>query len=280
MKRKLFCEISPFCYRISVEKEIFLRRVRDFFSNEKIAKTKDPSHELPNMVKSHASVLVRRLVGVDMRLQENKVKNIELACAKINGIIIKPGETFSFWRTVGRTKKKYGYKKGLSITRKGFSEQYGGGLCQMANMVHWLVLNSPLAVTELYHHSDALFPDDRRRVPFGTGTSVTYNNLDYRFRNDTDQSVQLLVRIEGGDLCGELLSERPFPFRYRLIEEDHHYSLEGEKYYRISNVIRLVTDRASGELIRRETVLRNHSEVMYDYSLIPADEIRESGVPV
>ena len=280
MKRKLFCEISPFCYRISVEKEIFLRRVRDFFSNEKIAKTKDPSHELPNMVKSHASVLVRRLVGVDMRLQENKVKNIELACAKINGIIIKPGETFSFWRTVGRTKKKYGYKKGLSITRKGFSEQYGGGLCQMANMVHWLVLNSPLTVTELHHHSDALFPDDRRRIPFGTGTSVTYNNLDYRFRNDTDQSVQLLVRIEGGDLCGELLSERPFPFRYRLIEEDHHYSLEGEKYYRISNVIRLVTDRASGELIRRETVLRNHSEVMYDYSLIPADEIRESGVPV
>ncbi len=34
---------------------------------------------------------------------------------------------------------------------------YGGGLCQMANMIHYLVLNSPLEVTELHHHSDALF---------------------------------------------------------------------------------------------------------------------------
>ena len=49
----------------------------------------------------------------------------------------------------------------------------GGGLCQMANMIHWLILHTPLEVTELHHHSDALFPDVKRRVPFGTGTSIS-----------------------------------------------------------------------------------------------------------
>ena len=58
----------------------------------------------------------------------------------------------------------------------------------MANMIHWLVLHTPLTVTELHHHSDALFPDVKRRVPFGTGTSISYKALDYRFKNTTEYS--------------------------------------------------------------------------------------------
>ena len=88
---------------------------------------------------------------------------------------------------MGPSKKKYGYKEGLIIARNGMGKGYGGGICQLANMVHYLVLNSPLEVTELHHHSDALFPDERRRVPFGTGTSVWFNNSDYRFKKTTDQ---------------------------------------------------------------------------------------------
>ena len=64
-------------------------------------------------------------------------------------------------------------------------------MCQMANMIHYLILNSPLEVVEIHHHSDALFPDDRRRVPFGTGTSILYNNVDYRFRNNSNQDYLL-----------------------------------------------------------------------------------------
>ena len=222
MGRKLFCDINPTTYKISLEKEIFKRNVKDLFSEEKIAK-QHSKEVLPNIVKSHSSILIRKLNGVDLRLQENKVTNIMLACNKVNGLIIHPGETFSFWKTVGKATQKKGYKEGLVISSKGLTSGYGGGLCQMANMIHWLVLNSPLEVTELHHHSDALFPDERRRVPFGTGTSVSYNNIDYRFRNNTDQDVQILVWIEDGELLGELRSEREFPYRYKLIEENHHF---------------------------------------------------------
>ena len=273
MGRKLFCEINPTCYKISLKKEILLRNIKDMMSSERIAKTKIKK-ELSNIVKSHSSIMLRKLYGVDMKLQENKVTNIMLACNKINGIVIHPGETFSYWKTVGNPSKKNGYKEGLTIGKKGFREDYGGGLCQMANMIHYLVLNSPLEVTELHHHSDALFPDERRRVPFGTGTSVFYNNVDYRFKNNTDQDVQILVWTEKGELCGELRSEREFPCRYKLVEENHHFKKEGDKYYRISQVYRITIDKETGEEINKECILDNHSEVMYDYDLIPKDQIR------
>ena len=274
MSRKLFCQINPTCYKISIKKEILLRKIKDLISKEKIAKSKS-NIELPNIVKGHSSILIRKLYGVDLRLQENKVTNIMLACNKINNIIINPGEVFSFWNTVGRADKKHGYKEGLVIGGGGFRAGYGGGLCQMANMIHWLVLNSPLDVVELHHHSDALFPDERRRVPFGTGASVCYNNIDYRFKNNTDQKVQILVWIEDGELCGELRSEREFPCRYKLVEENHHFRKEGKKYYRISQVYRIVIDRLTNTELYKELVLDNHSEVLYDYSLIPANEIRD-----
>lgn len=218
--------------------------------------------------------MIRKLHGVDIQLQENKVTNIELACKKVNGIVIHPGETFSYWKTIGHATKKKGYKEGLIIAKNGLTKGYGGGLCQMANMIHWLVLNSPLTVTELHHHSDALFPDERRRVPFGTGTSVSYNNIDYRFKNNTDQDVQILVWCENGELCGELRSEREFPYRYKLVEENHHFKKEGDVFYRISQVYREVIDRSNNETVGKELILDNHSKVMYDYSLIPEDQIR------
>ena len=227
------------------------------------------------IVKSHSSLLIRKLHGVDIRLQENKVTNIRLACEKINGLVIRPGEIFSFWRVLGRPTKRRGFTSGLIISKNGLTSGIGGGLCQMANMIHFLVLNSPLEVTELHHHSDALFPDEKRRVPFGTGTSVAYNNVDYRFKNTTDSPVQLLLWIEDGYLCGELRCEKKFPYRYKLAEENHFFAKEGEDYYRNSRVYRIVIDRESGEEIAKELILENHSRVMYDYSLIPKDQIRE-----
>lgn len=272
MSRKLFCEISPTCYEISRRKEILKRNLKDFFSSVKIAKNHS-DEALPVIVKGHSSVLLRKLNGVDMELQQNKVFNIQIACDKINGIIVRPGETFSFWRMVGEPKEKYGFRKGMVIKGSQVSSGIGGGLCQMANMIHWLVLNSPLDVTELHHHSDALFPDERRRVPFGTGTSVYYNNVDYRFTNNTKQDVQILVWIENGELCGELRTTEPFRYRYKLTEENNHFSLENGEYYRISQVYRIVIDKSKNEEIRKELILDNHSKVMYDYSLIPKEQI-------
>lgn len=273
MSRKLFCELGPTAYKISVWKGIFLRNLGDLFKGEKYA-AKKSDDEFGSIVKSHSSLILRRLQGVDMTLQENKAVNLRLASEKINGIVIKPGETFSFWKTVGHPTEKGGYKEGLTVSsRKGLGKGIGGGLCQCANMVHWLVLHSPLTVTELHHHSDALFPDEKRRVPFGTGTSIFYNRLDYRFRNNTNQSFQLLLWTEDGYLCGELRSEKPIEEKYKIVEENHHFRKEGSDYYRNSLIYRLATNKTTGET-KKELILKNHSKVLYDHSLIPAEQIK------
>lgn len=270
--RKLFCQRNKVCYKISLFKEYLVRDIKDLCCGKKFAKQKAET-KLPNIVKGHRSMILRKLHGVDMRLQYHKMKNLKLASSKINGLIVRPGEVFSFWKTVKSATKRKGYEDGLVISGHTLSSGIGGGLCQLANMIHWLVLNSPLEVIELHHHSDALFPDEQRRVPFGTGTSIFYKNVDYRFQNTSNQNVQLLLWVNDGDLCGELRSETPFPYRYKIQEENNHFVKEKDTYYRISQIYRVTIDRKTGEEIARELILDNHSEVMYDAALIPQDQI-------
>ena len=274
-KRKLFCEISPLCYKISLQKEYILRDIHDITNRTDFADTYSEK-ELPCIVKGHRSVIVRQLKGVDLTLQQNKKKNLLLAGSCINGLIIKPNETFSFWKCIGNPSAKKGYIEGLVISGGNVSSGVGGGLCQLANLIHWMILHSPLTVTELHHHSDSIFPDSGRRVPFGTGTSVFYKNVDYRFKNTTDQSVQLLIWQEEGDLCGELRSEHPFEYKYRIIEKDHYFSEEEDGFYRNSKVFKLVMD-CEGNILDTELILKNHSKVLYDASLIPLEQIRNNG---
>ncbi len=272
-KDVLFCDINPTCYAISAQKEICKRHVKDMLSKDKIAKSHS-KHKLPNVISEQSSHLIKRGKGIDITLQENKAVNIRLACAKINGIIIHPGETFSFWKTVGKTTKRKGYKDGRVIEGNVLKPGIGGGLCNLSNTIHRMVLHSPLKVTEFHSHSDALAPDEGKRVPFSSGTSVSYNYIDYRFKNNSDQDIQLLLWCDDEELHGELRSERPFIYRFELSEEDHHFHKEGDKYYRISKIYKNVIDRSDGKIVARQLVLDNHSEVMFDYSLIPQDQIR------
>lgn len=271
-KNKLFCDLHPACYAISVQKEICKRHLKDLFSRETFAKTVQKDG-LRNLVFSHSSNMIKRAKGVDLRLQENKAENIRLACKKLNGLMIQPGEVFSFWRTVGKTSRRNGYKEGRVIQNNRLIAGTGGGLCNLANTIHLLVLHSPLDVTEFHCHSDALAPDEGKRIPFSAGTSVSYNYIDYRFKNNTDQNVQLLLWCEEEELHAELRSESAFPRRYQLVEENHHFAKEGEAFYRISKIYREVSDSATGRLLDKELILDNHSEVMYDYALIPKDQI-------
>lgn len=270
---KLFCEISPTTYKISQTKEIIKRSIQNFFSNEKFAKTKK-EEKLPNVVSSHSSALIKKGPGVDLKLQQNKVVNINIANKSLNHIIIHPGETFSFWKIVGNTTKRKGYKDGRVIIDNKLVPGVGGGLCNLANTIHYIVIHSPLKVTELHNHSDALAPDEGKRVPYANGTSVSYNNVDFRFLNNLDQDVQIVVWCDEEKSYAQLRSERELPHTYRIVEEDHHFAKENDKYFRISKIYKETIDKDSGKVIKKELIRDNHSEVMYDYSLIPEELIK------
>ena len=95
------------------------------------------------------------------------------------------------------------------------------------------------------------------------------------FKNNTDQSVQLFVWCENGQLKAELRSEEEFLWKYELVEEDHHFRKNGDKYYRNSRIYRNTVEKATERLVERKLVWNNRSMVMYDYDLIPEELIRE-----
>lgn len=266
MNRKLFCEISPLTYKISVQKNIIIRNIKDLISKNSFSKSKS-MEKLPYVIYEHKSLIRRVLGNVDMQLQENKATNLSLASPKVNGIIIKPGEVFSFWKLVGKTKKSKGYKEGLTISKSNPSSGIGGGMCQFTNLIHWMVLHSPLEIVEHHHHDGVdLFPDFNRQIPFGTGTSVSYNYLDYRFINNTDKTFQLITYVTDTHLCGELRASGTFDVKYHIKSKDEKFVRENGVVYREGKVFRDCIDKSTGNLLSSECIRENHAKVMYDTS--------------
>ena len=265
MARKLFCEISPFTYRISTEKEIMKRHLRDFCQKTHFAKEQREENSLPVIIYRHNSLIRRRLGNVNMQLQENKAVNLALAVKHIDGLLIHPGETFSVWKCIGRTTESKGYKEGLTITHGKPATGIGGGMCQLSNLIHWMVLHSELTITE-HHHHDALdlFPDHGHQIPFGTGTSISYNYIDYRVKNNTSNTYQLRLWVDDEYLCGELRAEEPLQYTYHIHAEDEYFSEEDGVVYRNGKVYRDTIDRNTGECIEHQLIRTNHARVMYE----------------
>ena len=88
MPRKLFCQISPFTYNLSVKKCRLLRKISDALTFKKIAKVKSDKI-LPQLIYRHSSLIRRRLGNVRMDLQENKAVNLSIAAPKVNKILIR-----------------------------------------------------------------------------------------------------------------------------------------------------------------------------------------------
>lgn len=264
MARKLFCEISPLTYKISAFKGRTVRRLRDLTSGQRFAKVKQ-MEPLPVSIIHHNSLIRRRLGNVNMTLQENKAVNLGIAAPCLNGVLIRPGETFSFWHLVGNATARRGFKEGLTISGGETKSGVGGGMCQMTNLIHWMILHTPLTIVEHHHHDGLdLFPDFNRQIPFGTGTSICYNYLDYRFRNDTEATYQLLVHVDGEYLRGELRSDRRQKLKYHIKSEHEGFVREDGVVYRVGEVWRDAIDPVTGNLVERTLIRTNHARVMYD----------------
>mgnify|MGYP003529710276 CR=1 FL=1 len=92
-ERKLFCEISPLTYRISVAKCRTERHMQNIFIYNDIARQKQDSL-LPALITSHKSLIRRKLGNVDPVLQENKAVNLSIAAPKVSNILIAPPMRF------------------------------------------------------------------------------------------------------------------------------------------------------------------------------------------
>ena len=263
MARKLLSQRHPLLYFISVSIKRIRRRLHWYFGPDTFVSTFS-IEKLPFRIKKHQSVLLKKLGESDQQLQINKITNLSIAHKHIDGVIIKPGEVFSFCKLVGLPTKRKGYLHGMEITFGQARPGIGGGICQISNLIHWLVIHSPLTVVERYHHSYDPFPDDGRVLPFGSGATVFYNYRDYQFKNNTNYTFQINLWLTDKCLEGELRIDKELDFAYHVIEKDHEFIKQGGQFFRKNEIWRnKIAKFEGGKILETELITKNFARVAY-----------------
>lgn len=249
---------------------IIRRSLRDWFGSTKWAKRRALPRCLYTL-KEHRSIILRPLKDVDMYLQENKRTNLRLAIAELNGLVIAPGEVFSVWRNVGRPSARKGYLEGLVLNQGRVDKGVGGGLCQLGNLLFWLFAHTPLAITERHRHSFDVFPDTNRSIPFGAGATLSYNYIDLRVENRTEDTYVLELWLDDTYLNGRIRASAPAEAKYRIEERRHRVVAQPWGGYTRHNSIVQVVTYPDGRVEERPLV-ENHAVMMYNPVLYPPTE--------
>lgn len=248
-----------------VGREYFiLKRRIDWLKNSSKFARVDKNSRLPFSLIKHRSFLLRPLKDVEMYLQHNKVTNLRLAIEKINGVVIKPNETFSIWRMVGRPTKAKGFLEGLVLMNGKIEKGIGGGLCQLGNLLYWMALHSPLTVTERYRHGYDVFPDINRKIPFACGATLAFNYIDLQLKNNTNKSFQINLWLDAEYLNGEILSDAESEYDYEVFETDHLIQMQfWGGYTRHNKIWKRKVSKIDGSQAE-ELVTENHAIMMYN----------------
>lgn len=134
-------------------------------------------------------------------LQLGKVQNLRRAAAALDGVLIRRGETFSFWRQVGRASRARGYVAGRMLQQGCMVPAVGGGLCQLSNALYEVALQAGCTIVERHAHSRVV-PGSQAAI--GRDATVAWNYVDLRFKAPRD--LRLQVRLDRHDLQVRLLA--------------------------------------------------------------------------
>ncbi|MED4785044.1 VanW family protein [Brevibacillus choshinensis] len=251
------------------------RKAQWIFGQKKYARSRN-AELLPHIHFRHQTILLRQLQDVEMWMQHNKVTNLRLAVRCLNGLTIRPGETFSYWRTIGKPTRKKGYLDGMLLSHGRVTAGVGGGLCQLSNLLYWMTLHTPLTVTERHRHSYDVFPDSRRTQPFGSGATCFYNYLDLQIANLTSHLYQLHVYVTDTHLVGEWRADMPPTRKYEMVEKEHAVQPFLWGGYERSNQLYRNVYSLEGEWLHEEWVTENRAMMMYE-PLLPEARSRANG---
>ena len=133
------------------------------------------------------------LVYVQFILPKERYSNIKLACKTLDGTIVKSGDTFSLWNTLGCPTKEKGYKKAKAFTSDGeIKQSYGGGICQVSTTIYNALLKiDEIKITERHEHSrDVVYIKD------GKDAAVSYKSADLKFKNNADYDIKLKASVK------------------------------------------------------------------------------------
>lgn len=119
--------------------------------------------------------------------------NINISSLALDGIIIKPGEEFSFNATTGNRTLERGYKPAGAYVNGKLVEEPGGGVCQVSSTLYNAVIFSGLDTSERHAHSF-----EPSYVTPGEDAMVSYDGYagpDMRFINTSKTAIAIRAKL-------------------------------------------------------------------------------------
>lgn len=144
----------------------------------------------------------------------NRDVNLRLACEAINGMVLYPGDVFSYNEALGERTAARGYKPGPSYSGNETVMTYGGGICQVSSALYYCTLIAELETLVRENHGFA-----PNYAPLGMDATVSWGSIDFRFRNSLDYPVRIEATASGGTVTVSLIG---------TYEKDYYVEMEHE----------------------------------------------------
>lgn len=258
MKRKTFTERFPFLLPVrKLQRNLFFYTKMHFDENKY---SLEKEELLKFKIFTTKTDMINKDSGFPIEYQINKVHNLKLASKNINRVIIKPNEMFSFWKLVRGADKHEKYKDGLSLIDGEIVGSYGGGLCQLSNMLFLMFLNTPLTIVERHSHRVQKIP--ARESVIGIDSSVAEGWLDLKVRNDTQINFQIDIEFDKEYMYGSIYSDTESRLCYEIYNMDVEYIKNGDQIVEKSKVYKKTTDKINKQ-VQVEFLYENKTEIGY-----------------
>ena len=146
-------------------------------------------------------------------------KNVENGIAKMNGIVLFPGDVFSVYENVTPFTKENGYELAGSFSNGDTVQTYGGGICQVVTTLYQAVLQAELEVVERFNHSMVV-----GYTPLAGDAAISGTYKDFKFRNNLDTPVFLETYCKNGNIVINIYGVETRPDNRKVIYESETIS--------------------------------------------------------
>lgn len=123
----------------------------------------------------------------------DRTTNLRLASNKIDGVVVMPGEIFSYNKTVGKRTIAAGYKNAAIYQDGGVTDGLGGGICQISTTLYNAVIDAGMLIEERRNH---MFVPSYS--PAGKDATVAWGSTDFKFENRRDYPIKIESSVSGG----------------------------------------------------------------------------------
>lgn len=186
-----------------VIQRILLAQILELAVNENVDTVKIPTKTMHGSLAASENLQklgIKELIGVGHTTfygsTMNRIHNIRTGIQKYNGLLIAPGETFSFNDHLGKVDASTGYLQELTIKPEGTLPEYGGGLCQVSTTIYRAALFSGLPIVEREPHSYAV-SYYTQLLGYGLDATVYPGVHDVKFINDTPGHIVIQAYADG-----------------------------------------------------------------------------------